>query len=244
MTDHELARLLLGARAGTPIPTGPSPADAAQAYRVQALVMAELGEIGGWKVGAAGPNGPISCAPLPARWLFEATARLDAAVFTQREVESEICFRLAADLPSRGTSYTQGDVLAAVASCHPGIEVLQSRYAQPDSAGPLALLADFIQTGAFVVGAPIEGWRELDFDRLQVCQTVGDGPERRATGNPAGGMARLMAWLANEGAAWAGGLRAGQVVTCGSWTGRTRVAAPGLATTLFDGAAPVSVAFG
>ena len=34
-------------------------------------------------------------------------------------------------------------------------------------------------------------------------------------------MIRLVEWLANEGSVWAGGLKAGQFVTCGSWTGKT-----------------------
>ena len=33
-------------------------------------------------------------------------------------------------------------------------------------------------------------------------------------------MVRLVAWLANVGTHWAGGLKAGQVVTTGSWTGK------------------------
>ncbi len=48
-----------------------------------------------------------------------------------------------------------------------------------------------------------------------------DGAEiKRRTANPAGDMTRLLLWLANTGARWAGGLRAGQVVTTGSWTGK------------------------
>jgi 2-keto-4-pentenoate hydratase len=34
----------------------------------------------------------------------------------------------------------------------------------------------------------------------------------------------LVQWTANVGAVWAGGLKKGQVVTCGSWTGKSPVA--------------------
>ena len=244
MTDKELAGLLLGARTGPPIPTGPAPEDAAQAYRVQALVMAALGDIGGWKVGAPAPDGPISAAPMPAVGVFRAPKSFESAIYTQREVESEICFVLGADLPPRATAYTRDEVFRALDTCHPGMEILQSRYAQPDEVGGLALLADFIQTGAYVVGDPIPGWRELDFFALSVKQTIEGGPVRHATGNPAGDMLRLIVWLANEGAAWAGGLRAGQVVTCGSWTGKTRVESPRAeVTTEYAGAPVVRIAF-
>ncbi len=241
MTDHDLARLLLDARGGAPIATGPAPADQAQAYRVQALVMAELGEIGGWKVGAPGPDGPITCAPMPAAGIVQAPHGFDPGTLTQREVESEICFVMATSLPPRPAPYTRGEVLRAIGSCHPGIEVLQSRFAAPDEVGPLALLADFIQTGAYAVGAPIGGWRDLDFASLPLTQTIEGGPTRHAVGNPAGDMIRLVVWLANEGAVWAGGLRAGQVVTCGSWTGKTP--ATRQVTAAFGGTEPVTIRF-
>ena len=243
MDDDLLARMLLDARHGDPVPADVVPADVAQAYRVQRLVMAHLGEIGGWKVGAAGPDAPISCAPMPAGGLSHSPAALNARLFTQREVESEICFRLRSNLPAQTAPYDGNAVLDAIGSCYPGIEVLQSRYAAPDSVGPVALLADFIQTGAYVVGEPIDDWDRIDFSRMQVHQGVTGQPDYTATGNPAGGMLRLIVWLANEGAAWAGGLRAGQVVTCGSWTGKTRCQAGGQATARFDGAQPVVVGF-
>ena len=255
MTDQELATLLLGARqTGTPVPTGPAPSDAAQAYRVQRLVMAELGEIGGWKVGASGPEGPISCAPMPAQGVFDKPVVLDSTLFTQRDVESEICFRLKADLPPREAPYGALEIMDAVASCHPGIEVLQSRYAKPEDVGPLALLADFIQTGAFVVGDRIESaallhdfqvkpfvWRLKTADHVK--QTTTPGVVKTADANPAGDMIRLIQWLADVGAVWAGGLRAGQIVTCGSWTGKTPVPAGGNVNTEFEGANPLTIHF-
>ena len=243
MTDEQVATLLLAARQGAPIPSAEAPENEAQAYRVQARVMAELGEIGGWKVGSPAPDGAITCAPMPASGLRRAPSRFDPALFTQREVESEICFVLGTDLPPRQAPYGRAELLAAIDTCHPGIEVLQSRYADPDKAGALALLADFIQTGGYAVGAPIPGWRDVDFASLPVTQTIEGGPERRAVGNPAGDMLRLMIWLANTGATWAGGLRAGQVVTCGSWTGKTAAPAGSAATAAFGGAEPVVVEF-
>ena len=203
--------------------------------------MEKLGAIGGWKVGAPSPDGPISCAPMPEAGLFDAPHEFDSAVFTQREVESEICVRLCADLPHRQLPYSRAEVMAAIGSCHPGIEILQSRFAHPESAGALAILADFIQTGAYVTGASIPGWRNIDFAALPVTQTIDGAGIKHATGNPAGDMIRLIVWLANQGAVWAGGLKAGQVVTCGSWTGKTK--ADGKACAVFGGAEPVRVIF-
>ena len=243
MDDDILARLLLDARHGDKVASEVVPADAAQACRVQRLVMAHLGEIGGWKVGAAGPDAPITCAPMPASGLSHTPQSFNSRLFTQREVESEICFRLRTGLPERAAPYSGDEVLDAIATCHPGIEVLQSRYAAPDQVGPVALLADFIQTGAYVVGEAIDDWERIDFSRVSVVQTVTGRPDRRTTGNPAGGMLRLIVWLANEGSAWAGGLRTGQVVTCGSWTGKTRCQPGARAMAQFDVAEPVVVDF-
>ena len=62
-------------------------------------------------------------------------------------------------------------------------------------------------------------------------------------GNPAGDMIRMLLWLANEGAHWAGGLHAGQVVTTGSWTGKDPVPPGGEARIRFDHAGEAAVRF-
>jgi len=93
---------------------------------------------------------------------------------------------------------------------------------------------------AFIDGDAVEGWQSIDFPALAVTQTIEGAAPRDGIGNPAGDMLRLLVWLANTGAAWAGGLRAGQIVTCGSWTGMTR-ATHGKIVTAFAGLAPVEL---
>jgi 2-keto-4-pentenoate hydratase len=242
MTDAEIADLLLEAHRSR-APVRIDVADHRQAYAVQRLVMPGLGEIGGWKVGADGPAAPPSCAPMPASHVVPAPHVFDAALFTQREVESEICFTFGADLPPRAAPYGADEVLAAIATCQPGLEVLQSRLQAPGCADRLAVLADLIQHGAFAWGEPIADWRSRDFSAMGVCQTIDGAPTIERTGNPAGDMVRLMTWLANEGAVWAGGIRQGQVVTCGSWTGKTAVPQGGFAQAAFAGTSPVRIGF-
>jgi len=242
MTENEIAALLLAARR-TRTPVQIEVADSAQAYAVQRLVMAELGAIGGWKVGADGPNAPPSCAPMPVSHIVKAPGRFDAAVFTQREVEAEICFTFAASLPPRARAYDAAEIVAAIATCQPGIEVLQSRLHDPANASRAAMLADLIQHGAFAWGEPIGDWRTRDFTAQRIRQTIEGAATIDRIGNPAGDMLRLMVWLANEGAVWAGGITAGQIVTCGSWTGKTRVPDGSGATAAFADAEPVTVSF-
>lgn len=196
------------------------PTDEATAYAVQRRVMEGLGGIGGWKVGAAGPQAPCTCAPMPASGVHPSPASMPGSLLSLRGIEAEICFRLGADLLPRDEPYGRAEVIAAIAYCLPAIEVLDSRFADPDAQDKLSLLADFSTHGAFVYGAPAADWQGIDFSRETVRVLV-DGKEiKSATANPAGDMIRLIQWLADTGARWAGGLRAGQYVTCGSWTGK------------------------
>jgi 2-keto-4-pentenoate hydratase len=247
MTPHDhAAAWLLDARRHGPAPPFPEairPRDEHDAYAIQALVMAQLGPIGGWKVGASGPEAPPNCAPMPASGIFAAPTRLDPTLFTIREVESEIAFRLGQDLPARPAPYETAEVVAAIASCHAAIEVLQPRFAEPESVDALSHQADLIRHGAFIYGPPIAQWQSVDFAALGVTQTMSGCPTLRRTGNPAGDMLRLLTWLANVGAVWSGGLRRGQIVTCGSWTGRTAAPEGAAVSTMFDGIAPVNLTF-
>ena len=90
---------------------------------------------------------------MPASGLLPSPAVLDNAAFTSREIESEIAFVLGADLPPRPAPYSVAEVSAALARCHAGLEVLQSRFADPDGTDALSNLADLIRHGAYVVGA-------------------------------------------------------------------------------------------
>ena len=66
---REAARALYAARRdGVRLAPGAlQPADQQAAYAIQDATLAALGTIGGWKVGARGPNLEPHCAPLPPR---------------------------------------------------------------------------------------------------------------------------------------------------------------------------------
>ena len=226
---HDAAELLLSARRDRSqrilaLPEIVAPRTLEQAYLVQRAIMGRLGAIGGWKVGSPGPESDnFTCAPLPAASVMPSPAQ---TVGSDRGIEAEIAVRLGADLPPRETPYSVADVQAAIASAHPAIEVLESRYVAPEHADKLALLADSLSNHSLVVGPPIAAWEQIDLASETVTVLI-DGVEvKRGMGNPGGEMVRMLVWLANAGASWAGGLTAGQVVTTGSWSGKD-VAAPG-----------------
>jgi 2-keto-4-pentenoate hydratase len=201
------------------------PADRARVYAIQAKAAAGV-EIGGWKVGAAGPDKPCNCSPMPSAGIKPSPAVLGAGLL--RGIEAEVAFRVAYDLPPRSTRYARADVIAALATAHPAIEILESAFIDPDAVDFESNLADSLMHGGFVFGPGRADWHELDFPNISVTQVIGDTQPLVRTGNPAGDMIRLVEWLANEGSVWAGGLKAGQFVTCGSWTGKT-FAPPGAA---------------
>lgn len=225
------------------LPTVLAPGDEAQAYAVQRRISAGLGGIGGWKVGAPGPEGAPTCAPLPASGIRPSPARLPSGQFVLRGVEAEICFRLGADLPVREAPYGRAEIIAAIAYCLPAIELLESRFTDPDSLDKWTLLADSLSHGGFVYGAPAANWQGIDFGSETVELVIDGQLVKTATANPAGDMIRLVQWLANTGAHWAGGLKAGQYVTCGSWTGKDYAGPSAQVQVTFAHAGSVSAEF-
>jgi 2-keto-4-pentenoate hydratase len=223
------------------LPEGARPADDADAYAVQDLVAEQLGPVAGWKVGAATPTSEPFRAPLHAATLRMGGERhgLPAGMFHVIGLEAEIVYRLARDLPPRGSPYRRSEVLDAVDSVHPAIEIVDTRFAAFGSADAFSQRADQQNHGALAVGLAQRAWSGIDPRRQPVRLTI-DGAVRAEAvgGNSAGDPVRLLAWLADHGARGLGGLRAGEVITTGSCTGtifvepgaRACAAFPGLGT--------------
>ncbi|MGY2931283.1 2-keto-4-pentenoate hydratase [Bradyrhizobium sp. GM6.1] len=121
------------------------------------------------------------------------------------------------DLPPRAAPYTVDEVLAAVDSLHPAIEIPDSRFADFASAGEAQLIADNACAHLFVLGAATNAnWRAMDLveERPQITlrgqRYLGHG--KNVLGDP-----RIaLAWLANELRGLGIILRAGEVVTTGT----------------------------
>ena len=218
-----LASLFLTTRRGDSprldgLPGSLRPETEDDAYAIQQAVIAGLGGVAGWKVGSPNPAAThFTCAPLPAGTVFDGPVTIEGS---DRGVEAEIAVRLGRDLPPRETPYTVDEIRAAIASAHPAIEVLESRFVDLAAVGSLSGLADSLSNHSLVLGPAIADWETVDLTSETVRLLV-DGIEvKQGSSNPGGEMLRLVVWLANEGTHWAGGLRAGQVVTTGSWTGK------------------------
>ncbi len=219
------------------------PRSADEAYEVQDAVLSKIGVAGGWKVGAKSPTAEPTCAPLPATLILRSPQRFPPGAFALNGVEAELAFTLARDLPPRNARYTEADLLAAVASVHPAIEVVDSRFVDIVTTDAWSLLADFQSNGALVLGAGVAPDSFLPGEQTVRLVIDGDQLVTSQGGNPAGSLVRLLAWLADHAAERCGGLRCGDVVTTGSWSGMrffppgTRVAAD------FPGIGGVDLAF-
>jgi 2-keto-4-pentenoate hydratase len=224
------------------LPPGGRPNNEIDAYAIQDLVAQQLGPVIAWKVGSAAPQSQPHRAPIHAETLREG-GRLSADMLHVIGVEAEIAYRFARDLPPRAALYTREDVLGAIATMHPAIEIVDTRFVALSSVGPLCQRADQQNHGALAIGSGLRTWLDIDPLRQPVRLTInGELAVDRIGGNSAGDPLRLLEWLANHGARSLGGLRAGQVVTTGSCTGTifvegsTRVSAdfPGLGAIELD----------
>jgi 2-keto-4-pentenoate hydratase len=206
----------------TDLPAELVPVDIAEVYFVQDAIAASFGEIGGWKIGAPSLEATPVFAPMPKAWVTTSGTTLSGTQWRYHGLEAEIAFLVGEDLPPRETPYTREEVVAAMASCHPAIEELESAFTDPTQAAKFASLADLQMHGGFIYGAAVEDWKSIDFHTETVTLSV-DGVIRveRTGSNTSGDLLRLLPFLANEGAARTGGLRKGQWITTGSWTGNT-----------------------
>jgi 2-keto-4-pentenoate hydratase len=233
---HAAARLLLHARHDpahrlAALPDHLAPEDMEASLAIQAAA-AEHVSIGGWKVGKLSKT-EFFCAPMPAHGIHASGANLGHGVY--RGIEAEVAFRIGHSLPPRDHDYTREEVIAAMATAHPAIELLESAFVDPDVVPRLSNIADSMLHGGFIHGPGLAAWHLLDFPNTTVTQSISGLPDMQRTGNPAGDMVTLVEWLANVGSIWAGGLRHGQWVTCGSWTGKTPAPAGARVVVSFPG---------
>ncbi|MFT4120151.1 2-keto-4-pentenoate hydratase [Bradyrhizobium sp.] len=201
------------------------PQSRAEGYAVQAaLETRPAAKLFGWKIAATSEAGQkhINVAgPMAGRILGE-TVIADGGTASMkgnemRVGEPEFAFRMERDLVPRDAPFSVEQVLAAVDTLHPAIEIPDSRFADFAGAGEAQLIADNACAHLFVLGAPATAdWRAMDLveERPQIAlrgqHYVGHG--KNVLGDPRA----ALTWLANELRALGITLRAGEVVTTGT----------------------------
>jgi 2-keto-4-pentenoate hydratase len=135
-------------------------------------------------------------------------------------LETEVAFRLKRDLPPRSNAYSREEVLDAVDAAFPLLELVQSRYADHKIVAQAEAMADNIAHLGYVVGADVADWRRFDLPNLAVRQSYAGAVQvDQKGGNPSGDPVLPLVWLANHLHGLGEHLRAGQVVTTGTYTG-------------------------
>jgi len=132
--------------------------------------------------------------------------------------EPEFAFRMARTLPARAAPYALDEVMAAVDTLHPAIELPDSRYDDFSKAGAAQLIADNACAHCFVIGpAASDQWRSEDLAEHRVTGSIAGKLLREGKGaNVLGDPRTALTWLANELSRLGIALAAGQVVTTGT----------------------------
>lgn len=222
--SQDLVGRLLAARRGGALVDAATEPDAPQsladAYAIQAGVMARLGPVGGWKIGRAAPDQPAVFSPIPAAAIWKSPVAWPQAESRLRGVELEIGFYIDGPLPPADAPDFATRLAAAVTPL-PVFEILDSRLTDPQGASAFWKLADMQIDAGLVCGTPLQGsWSAADFvnptARLEADGDVlVDGPVTTPGGSPFDLLAELVRICGDH----CGGLRPGQIVTTGSFTG-------------------------
>jgi 2-keto-4-pentenoate hydratase len=218
--SHAVHRLLEARRSGRQVaPPFALPARDA-VYAIQDGVARATGPVAGWKVGARTPTAEPNPAPLLAGALVKSPARFDGAAMHMIGVEIEISFHIAHDIPARDKAVGREEALAAVGDAFVGMEVVDTRLANFKSVDAEWLLADNQMNHALVMGDRVKDWTGLDWPDLQVMLVVdGSTIVDQRGGLGAVDPLRPLAWMIDHAVRRRGGIRKGQAITTGSWTG-------------------------
>ncbi|TKW74235.1 MAG: hydratase [Bradyrhizobium icense] len=229
------------------------PANRADGYAIQAAIERySAANLFGWKIAATSEAGQKHInvgGPMAGRILAE-TVIADGGTASMAGnkmavAEPEFAFRMRVDLPARSTPYSVQQVLDAVDTLHPAIEIPDSRFADFAGAGEAQLIADNACAHLFVLGpATTADWRAMDLiEHRPAIAMRGEnfvGHGRNVLGDPR----VALTWLANELRQLGINLKAGRVVTTGTCHPPLPIQAGDFCAMDFGVLGKVSVGFG
>jgi len=196
------------------------PDSLADAYSIQDAVVQLFGDlVGGWKVGAMSYRHPSTSAPLLGSRIVPSPAIVPSDEESLLGIEAEIAFKFARGFGPRDKPYELNEVLAAVESVHPVIEILESRFKNILMIDRLSAVADNISNGYLVTGPIVPNWRDLNLQFPSLKITNHGRLFAMGIGNNGGDPYRLLVELVNHAANDRSGLKAGAIVTTGTCTG-------------------------
>jgi 2-keto-4-pentenoate hydratase len=207
------------------LPENIRPSTRRDGYAVQQAFEQINGQtVSGWKIAATSVDGQRHInvdGPLAGRIYQDRLLPVGATVSLKDNLmhvaEIEFAFRFAQDLPPRAAEYTVDDVLAAVASVHPSIEVPDSRYEDFVKVGTAQLIADNACACLFILGPSATDWKDFDYLNQSITVTLNNevidsGYGRNVLGDPR----VALTWIVNELSSIGVTMKAGQFVTTGT----------------------------
>ena len=208
------------------LPLDLKPRTRAQGYAVQAQFEGmSKRPLFGWKIAATskagqehiGVSGPIAGRILAER-AFKDGDELVFGANRMRVAEPEFAFRFGKTLRPRRIEYTMEDVLDAVVTLHPSIEVPDSRFYNFAAVGEAQLIADNACAHEFVLGPATDtNWRTIDLSQHKASAEVVGGEVHDGIGsNVLGDPREALHWLVKEVMSFGYTIEAGQVVTTGT----------------------------
>ena len=199
------------------------PQNAEQAYAIQERVRAALerGRATAWKVGTSAAGIEPSAAPIFGFTVLASPACVAAGSFHMLAAEVEIAFRVGHDLPP---GYPENLLQQAIDSVIVAIELCDTRLQDFRNASAWWKLADNQSNYGLVLGSGRSDWAALDFSSQVAEFHVNGRLKNSAVGaHPLGTPFRLMPWIAAHAEKRSGGLRVGDIITTGAWTGMENV---------------------
>jgi 2-keto-4-pentenoate hydratase len=252
--DAAAALLLAAHRALRPRPRLPaacSPTSLLEAYTIQDRFVARLGRALGYKIGytnvalqqSLGISAPVFGRLIEGR-VSRSPAKLPAAKFASRVVETEFGFRMARALPPRAAPYSLEAVTRAVGAALPSFEIVDSRFEEWRKLSAFEAIADNVLHSHWVHGPELVAFQALDLASINVVTRVNGVEQTRGCGaNVLGSPLQALLWLANGLAQMGRGLAAGDLVTTGCCTDILELAPGDSATADFGPLGMVTVDF-
>ncbi len=207
------------------LPPECKPQSPEQGRQVQ-LEWAELAQdsIGGWKIAATsaagqkhiGADGPIE-GPYLASNIHPHDSIISMAGNRMAVAEAEFAFRMGRDLRPGQKPCSIEEILDAVASLHPSLEMPDSRFSEFSKVGTAALLADCACARDWIVGNPAPGeWRNADLSQAPTKLIINGEAAALGTGADAmGGPVAALQWVVNTLLARDITVAAGHYITTG-----------------------------
>jgi 2-keto-4-pentenoate hydratase len=196
-------------------------------------------KVGGWKAGLP-IGGKLIVAPIFSKMVHRSPvsfARLENGVV---RIEPEIAFSLTKDLPASTKAYTDEEIMQSIGSACLAIELIENRYQGIENISHNEDLADCLFNQGICLGPEVSIEKAIVASEFELTLTQGE--EICIDGiHPNQSPIQPLYWLANFLSRQGIGLKAGDIVTTGSFAGVLEVLPDQELTIKYSGLGTISL---